>query len=256
MRVCVAHVPEAETRNSAAQPSFSSSAWQWWTDGAAQVGHIGALRRLVTLLWEFFRQSMPERRRRRFGDFDFDWDHRVDTTSATIHWRDRLLGLFYSPYQPSEPALFHQIIANLDLINFSQYTFVDIGSGKGRALLMAADYPFRRILGVELLAKLHALAEANIGKYKSDAQRCFNLLSVCEDASHFQFPAEPMVVYLFDPLPEQGLAKLLKNLEQSLLDCPRSVYLLYHNPTLEDLISGGSTWRPVQKADQYSIFCN
>jgi SAM-dependent methyltransferase len=249
MRAYLAHGPAP------AQPSSSSSAWQWWKDTARQEGYVSALRRFLALLWEFFRESTPERRRRRYGDFDFDWDHHVDTTSATIDWQDRLLGLFYSPYQASEPALFQQMIANLDL-NFSEYTFVDIGSGKGRALLMAADYPFRWILGVELLPKLHGLAEANIGKYKSDSQQCFNLQSVCEDARHFQFPAEPMVVYLFNPLPERGLAKLLKNLEQSLVDCPRRVYLLYHNPTLEHLISGGSSWRLVQKTDQYSIFCN
>jgi SAM-dependent methyltransferase len=256
MRTYRAQVPEPETGNSAAPPSSSSAAWQWWKDTTRQAGYVGALERFVALLWEFFRDSMPERRRRRYGDFDFDWDHRVDTTSATIRGRERLLGLFSSPYQASEPSLFHHIIANLDFINFSEYTFVDIGSGKGRALLMAADYPFRRILGVELLSKLHGLAEANIGKYKSDSQRCFHLQSVCEDARHFHFPAEPMVVYLFNPLSERGLAKLLKNLEQSLRDCPRSVYLLYHNPTLADLIGGGSTWRLFQKTDQYSIFSN
>jgi hypothetical protein len=122
---------------------------------------------------------------------------------------------------------------------------------------MAAEYPFRRILGVELLPELHRVAEDNIGKYKGDYQRCFNLGSVCADARHFQLPPEPMVVYPFNPLPEPGMAELLKNLEQSpLVAHPRSVYLLYHNPTLENLISHGSRWKILRRTGQYSIFSN
>jgi hypothetical protein len=48
---------------------------------------------LTALWWEFLLDSLPSRRRRRYGDVDYDWDHRVDTTSATVNWRDRLLGL-------------------------------------------------------------------------------------------------------------------------------------------------------------------
>ena len=101
-------------------------------------------------LWGFLRDSTPEQRRRRYGDVEYDWDHRVDTTSATVGWRDRLLGVFHSAYQPTEPALFHEMLAALN-ITFEDFTFIDLGSGKGRALLMASDYPFLRIVGVELL---------------------------------------------------------------------------------------------------------
>ena len=76
----------------------------------------------------------------------YDWDYRVDTTSATVGWRERLLGQFHSAYQPTEPALFKEMMAILK-IDFQEFTFIDMGSGKGRVLLMAADYPFRRILG-------------------------------------------------------------------------------------------------------------
>ena len=57
-------------------------------------------------LWRFLRDSTPERRRQRYGDMEYDWEHRVDTTSGTVGWRTRLLGLFHSPYQPTEPVLF------------------------------------------------------------------------------------------------------------------------------------------------------
>jgi SAM-dependent methyltransferase len=240
--------------NPAVQPSVFDSARQWWRENLEKRGCVDALVRLMALWRDFLRDSMPEQRRRRYGDFDFDWDHHVDTTSATVRWQDRLVGFFHSPYQATEPRLFEQMLGSLDL-EFCEYTFVDIGSGKGRALLMATDYPFRRIVGVELLPELHRIAEENIASYKSESQKCFNLQSLCEDARHFQFPEEPMLLYLFNPLPESGLAELLKNLEQSLLNHPRSVYLLYHNPVLGNLVRG-RTWQVLRRTGQYSIFSN
>src|ERR1700676_2771797 len=163
---------------------------------------MAATRQLAVALWEFARDSTSERHRQRYGDADYDWEHRVNTPSAAVGWRDRLLGIFHSPYQPTEFALFHEMIGALreqchsDLHDF---VFIDLGSGKGRTLLMASDYPFRRIIGVELLPALHLAAEENIGKYRSESQKCFALESVCADATAFAFPAEPIVLYLFNP---------------------------------------------------------
>ena len=61
---------------------------------------MGASRLLVATIYELIRDSLPDRRRRRYGDIDYDWEHRVETSSATVDWRTRLLGLFNSPYQP------------------------------------------------------------------------------------------------------------------------------------------------------------
>jgi SAM-dependent methyltransferase len=184
---------------------------------------------------------------------EFDWEHRVNTTSGTVGWRARLLGAFHSPYQPTEPGLFREMMASLP-IAFDQFTFVDIGSGKGRTLLMASEYPFRRILGVELIAELHRAAEENIRAYKSATQRCLQIEAVCADACEFAFPDGPLVVYLFNPLPEAGMKRLIANLEKSLAENPRAVYVLYHNPLLEQLIAERTALKKVGGTEQYSIF--
>src|SRR5271166_6630819 len=139
----------------------ASSFRRWFREQVARDGLASALRRGCALGWEFARDSLPSRRRQRYGDVDYDWDHRVDTTSATVGWRDRLLGLLNSPYQPTDPALFHEMLESLN-IDCREFVFVDIGSGKGRVLLMAADYPFQRVIGVELLPELHRVAQANL----------------------------------------------------------------------------------------------
>src|ERR1700747_1686179 len=196
--------------SSPSQISLFGSMRQWCKDIAARDGRVAAMRKLLALLWEFARDSTPERRRQRYGDADYDWEHRVNTTSGAVGWRDRLLGAFHSPYQPTEATLFHEMLnalrqqTNLD---FRDFTFIDLGSGKGRTLLMASDYPFRRIVGVELLPALHQIAEENLAKYASESQKCSALEAICGDATDFPFPAEPTLLYLFNPFPEAGLRR-------------------------------------------------
>jgi hypothetical protein len=221
-------------------------------DSAARIGLLLTFGRLIGIGWEFVRESTPSRRRQRYGDVEYDWDHRVDTTGATVGWRDRLLGHFHSPYQPTEAALFHEMLAGL-AVDLREFTFIDIGSGKGRVLLMASDYPFRRILGLELLPELHRVARENIRKYKSDSQQCFVLESRCVDASVFAFPPVPTVLYLFNPLPEAGLVRMLDTLTASLREHPRPVFVIYHNPLLAHVVS--AEFKRVGGTEQYVVFC-
>jgi SAM-dependent methyltransferase len=232
-------------------------ALQYWSELAARRGRVAATRSLFSTLWEFARDSTPERLRSRYGDADYDWDHRVNTTSAGVGWRDRLLGMFHSPYQPTEPGLFYEMLdalqqhANLDFINF---TYLDLGSGKGRTLLMASDYPFRRIVGVELLPSLNQIAQENLKQYKSDSQQCFAIESICADASTFPLPDGPLVLYLFNPLPETALRMVVVNLEKRLRADSPPVYVLYHNPLLEQVLRESSTLQKIFGTHQYSIY--
>lgn len=233
------------------------TAWRWWRHVAAYEGSLRATLRLLGVLWEFVRDSTPERGRLRFGDADYDWDYRVNTTSGAVAWRDRLLGMFHSSYQPTEPEAFHEMLDALrqqTSLDFRDFTFLDLGSGKGRTLLMASDYPFRRIVGVELLPALHRVAEENLRLYKSEAQKCFALEAICGDANDFSFPDEPLVVYLFNPLPESGMRRVTANLDQSLRACPRAVYVVYYNPLLEHVLSESAVLHKIASTHQYSVF--
>jgi hypothetical protein len=237
--------------------SVRHSAHRWWSEIAAREGRIAATRQLLQSLVEFLRDSTPERRRQRYGDADYDWEHRVNTTSAAVGWRNRLLGVFHSPYQPTESALFHEMIAALSAqpgFTFPEYTFIDLGSGKGRTLLMASDYPFRHIAGVELLPALNQIAQENLAQYQNPSQKCFSLESICADATGFLFPHEPIVLFLFNPLPEPGLRLVMANLEQSLQTQHRSVYVLYHNPLLEHVLNDSAALKKIDSTHQYAIY--
>jgi SAM-dependent methyltransferase len=237
--------------------SVSRSAWRWWNDISGREGRVAATHQLLAALWEFVRDCTPQRRRQRYGDAGFDWDHRVNTTSAAVGWRDRLLGTFHSQYQPTDAALFHEMLDALrekSHIDFHDFAFVDLGSGKGRTLLMASDYPFRQIIGVELLPALHLAAQENLSKYLGKSQKCFALETLCGDATEFSFPAEPTVLYLFNPFPEAGLRRLIANMEKSLRACPRKVYVLYHNPLLEHVLNQSHVLSKLGGTHQYAIY--
>jgi hypothetical protein len=196
---------------------------------------------------------MPDRRKQRYGDAEFDWDYRVDTTSATVGGHDRWLGLLHTSYQPTEPSAFHDMLDALK-IDFREFTFIDLGSGKGRTLLMASEYPFRRIVGVELLLSLYQITLQNIHQYKSDSQQCRNLDSICQDARAFVFPAQPLVVFIFNSLPEPALTTVISNLEQSLAAQPRPAYVIYHNALLEHVLAQCTLLRRATSAAQYVIY--
>lgn len=225
----------------------------WWREQAREKGAWNATSLLVRNLWDFVRDSTPERRRQRYGDMEYDWENRVNTTSGTVGWRARLLGLFYSPYQPTEPTLFREMMASLP-IEFDQFTFVDLGSGKGRTLLMASEYPFRRIVGVESIAELHRMAQQNIRDYRSPTQRCAQIEVVYADASEFVFPETPLVLYLFNPLPEAGLRRVIRNLERSLELSPRTIWIVYHNPAMDSVMAESRALVRVGGTEQYSVF--
>ena len=233
------------------------AARRYWTECIGSSGVIRGSWKFLAALWEFMCDSTPSRLRSRFGDADFDWDYRVNTTSGAVSWRDRLLGVFNSPYQPTERALFHKMMDGLaqhTKINFKDFTFVDLGSGKGRSLLMAADYPFRKVLGVELLPTLNQIAQQNLAQYCSGSQKCFAMESICADATTFNLPEGAVVIYLFNPFPESGLRRFLANLARSLNTNPRAVYVVYHNPQLEIVLNESGRLKRIAGTHQYSIF--
>jgi Histone methylation protein DOT1 len=226
----------------------------WFRDSVRHRGLTRTFAKLAFSTGEFLRDLTPARRRMRFGDLQFDFDHGVNTTWSNVGLKTRVREIFSGePYQPIEADQFHEMMAAVG-VESSNFTFIDMGSGKGRALLLASDYPFRRIVGVEILPELHAIAEDNFRRYKSDKQKCFRLESWCGDARAFEFPSEPTLLYLFNPFFEPVLRDVLAKLEKSLQDHPRKFVVLYANPISEHIVSGAAFLTKVAGTHQYSVY--
>jgi len=246
-------------------PSPLRIARRRWRETAAAGGPWTATRELAADFWYFLRDSTPARRRARYGDVDYDFDTGADTTAATVGWRSRLAAAVSgAPYQPSEPELFAEMLRALPLGTKApkDFTFLDVGSGKGRALLLAADAGFARVVGVEIVPELHAVAEANIRKRReqqaaASASAEQQIESVLADARDFLLPSGPLVIYLFNPLPEAALAGFIARLEQethSLAESPRPLLVIYHNPLLEHVLARSAALIKLSGTHQYSIY--
>lgn len=237
------------------QASLLGIAARRWRESARYAGAARATRELAGDLWYWLRDSTPERARARYGDLDYDFESGADTTAANVGWRARLAAAVAgAPYQPTPPAEFHAMLQALaDMKDASAFTFLDVGSGKGRALLLAAAYPFRKIVGVELVPELHAAAEANIRKWKArHGER--DITSVLGDARDFPVPAGPLVVYLFNPLPEAALAAFVRRLEDSWRAAPRPVHVLYHHPVRAEVLERSPLLERLAGTHLYALY--
>jgi SAM-dependent methyltransferase len=243
--------------------------WRGLRDHAREHGWLQAMATLLANLKDVARDSLPERRRMRFGDIQYDLDRGVNTTWANIGLRTRLReALVGADYQATDPLIFYDAMqavsseltgargappfsdqgerTNSGLADFS---FVDVGSGKGRVLLMAAEYPFRRIVGVELLPELHEVARENV---KRDPR----VELVLGDAREFQFPDGPLVVFLFNPFPPWVLRQVLRNVQESLKRKPRDMFVVLHNPEHEAELARVAGLTRLAGNDQFVVYRN
>jgi SAM-dependent methyltransferase len=245
----------------AAPPRAEFSFWQafarHWRSSVRYYGLRHTIAQLARAAYRFFRDLLPDRRQIKYGDLDYDFDHNVDTTRANVGLRAQLIAaLTGHQYFPSEPWLFEEMMHALP-IRFQDFTFVDLGSGKGRVLLMAASCGFKRIVGVEFMPEWHRAAEENIrnhGAHCSAEEKAAVIESHCMDARDFEFPAGPLVVYLFNPFPEPVLAAVLDRLRQSVLNHPRPVFLAYRYPEFEGLLRNCGWLEKVAGAQQWAIY--
>src|SRR5262249_22968770 len=116
-------------------------------------------------------------------------------------------------------------------IRYEDFIFIDFGSGKGRTLLLASEYPFKRIIGVEMSEKLHVVAQKNIEIYQSKTQKCKKFQLECADATSYSLPVENTLFYLFDPFRPPVMESVLNNIGQSLKKHPRTIFVAYVNPS-------------------------
>jgi predicted RNA methylase len=107
-------------------------------------------------------------------------------------------------------------------------TFVDLGAGKGEVLLLAAEYGFRRIVGVEYSEALAEAASANIRDAKF--LQCEDVSCIHSDAVDFVFPHDPTVLYLYNPFQGRVMDKVVKNIRRSLQTMLQDFWIVYVNP--------------------------
>ncbi|TWG96741.1 hypothetical protein L598_002500000490 [Mesorhizobium sp. J18] len=170
----------------------------------------------------------------------FDNEYGTDTGGVIPLWKLQIDSPHSNEgvrYQTLEAGLLRELIGSLP-IRHEDFVYVDLGSGKGRSLLIASEYPFRKVIGVEFSQELDVIANRNILRYRPPNRRCGNVSSICVDAADFRFPPDRLVVFLYNPFGTGVLSRVLENLERTLHEHRREVWILYSNPVHADLLDG------------------
>lgn len=167
--------------------------------------------------------------------FDFGYDASRSVETATVLFPEQLElegqnAAHAVQYEPTPIKLFGHLLRRLaHNFDFSHFVFVDIGSGKGRMLLLAAEWPFQRVEGVELARMLHQIASRNLTRPDTEGRGLAPVVLHNMDASTYRFPDEPLVVYLFNPFDFAVLTQVHNNLRRSLQQNPRECVVIYVN---------------------------
>jgi SAM-dependent methyltransferase len=173
-----------------------------------------------------------------FGmDLLFDWKFGTDTmgwveqdalgADSENHRHSRC-------YKATKCRPFLKLLKSLDLPR--DCNFVDIGAGKGRVLLLASQYGFHKVVGIEFSEHLCALARRNLESYSRKVSLRSPIEIVEADATQHRFGPEDRVFFLFNPFDGVVLAQVLRNMGRSFAEHPRRVWLIYNDPQHHDVV--------------------
>jgi len=218
------------------------------------VAHIALASLRQSGLWatvraapRFLLREWPETRRRERlrvqAEAEDGFDERWGTTTTDLLLRGNLKAVgdvtHALPYWPVLPRTFRKMMAAA-LVNHSDYVFIDLGCGKGRALFLATEFPFQRIIGVEFSPPCVDAANRNLAAFRSRATRHPPIEIYLQDATDFEFPEAPLFLFMFDPFRAPVLGPVLANLRASLAKHPRPVVIAYLNDVERHLLD----WLP------------
>ena len=175
----------------------------------------------------------------RLSEHYHEWRLGVNTSQVFMpedlgYWQEG-----YQMYTPTDYRSFHRVMRHVDIRE--QDVFLDYGSGLGRVLLMAAQCPFRRVVGVELSARLNERARQNVACCRGKL-RCGDIEVIQADATVFVPPSDVNIMYLYSPFGPTVLPRVLDNIHQSLEACPRELLLICKNPKYFEIEATRRNW--------------
>ncbi len=157
-------------------------------------------------------------------------------TSGLVAGRDLKSGHAHdrhaTAYYGVAPSVFQRLLGRWRRLGggaVGDTTFVDVGAGMGRAVLLAAEMPFRRVIGVELQLTLVRIARRNLTAWRKAGRTVAPIRMVQADAVEFDWPAGPAVVFLFNPFGAVVMRRFVRALARAYRDRTEQLDVLYVN---------------------------
>ncbi len=171
-----------------------------------------------------------------FTRHPFDKEYGVRTSGLIAgrhlksgHPNDRHATAYYGV----APSVFRRLLkrwkGTRPTMSIHEFTFIDIGAGMGRAVLLASQMPFQKVIGVELHSTLAGIARRNARIWRQCERNVVPMQIRCCDASEFSLPQGPCLLFLFNPFGKMVMRRLLRNLAHHLANRSIELDLLYVN---------------------------
>jgi SAM-dependent methyltransferase len=152
------------------------------------------------------------------------------------HRHDRHATAYYGVAPSVFQALVKRWQRSRPAAPIEETTFIDVGAGMGRAVLLAAEMPFRSVIGVELNPTLVRIARRNLALWRKAGRARAPMGVVCADAAEFLFPAGPCIAFLFNPFGAAVMRRLLRNIAARFAGRPGELDILYINNEQEGVL--------------------
>ena len=174
-------------------------------------------------------------------DLHFDWRYGTDTLrwveiADLEHDGDEKFdsARHRSPYRATKVRPLLKLLQQLRLPRDG--VFVDIGSGKGRVLLIASQYGFRKVIGIEFSGALCAIARRNVDVFSKKAAVLSRIEVLEADATKYRFQPDESVRFMFNPFDAFILGQVVQSIRRSLQEHPRKLCLIYNTPRYHEVI--------------------
>lgn len=202
------------------------------------------------------RQVKHSLRQYREGSFDrkygTDTSRMVDLQTLTIE-SPNVAYAGCGRYQAVTTGTFRQMLRE-GRFDPRRFVFLDVGSGKGRALMLATSYPFPRIIGVEFSRELVDIAVANLERFRARTGRGADIEVRCLDALDYALPREPIALFLYNSFSGPVMAAFLARLEAWLIETPHPLLVFYRNPTCQEMFDRVPRLEVIVKKPSYCVY--
>jgi SAM-dependent methyltransferase len=139
-------------------------------------------------------------------------------------------GVLYAATRPDD---FDRALKSLNLDFEQEYTFIDLGCGKGRTLLLASQFPFKKVVGVEFAIELAEIAKRNTLARRTTLSH-IDVEIIVADAATYEFPQGPLVIYVWNAFGATVIRRVVDHVRLSWQQNPRPIFFVYMNPVHGD----------------------
>ena len=164
----------------------------------------------------------------RFGTDTAQWAELEDLEIDSEHLRQG------KRYQPTGTRRFRKLMGQLEFPEDS--VFVDLGSGKGKVLILASEYPFKRVVGLEFSHELCEIAARNISAYRDKVGRDPAIEIVETDVTDYPLKDDENVFFLANSFQGEVLSEVVANMAASFDRNPRKMWLIYAKPVFHEIV--------------------